>query len=133
VERIRRDAKRLEVFVLPKSRRLDLECVYPEADTHFVLKIEAAQSQALAAEHFAVTVVGRRMSSAGERDKAFNEQLRVSVVAIGGASADGREYGFICECGCDETVMLVLADYDLQGGAWLEGHRPTDSAPPVAA
>jgi hypothetical protein len=59
-----------------------------------------------------------------ERAKAFNDQLRVSVVAIGGASADGHEYGFLCECGCGETVMLVLADYDLQGGAWREGHRP---------
>jgi hypothetical protein len=60
-----------------------------------------------------------------ESAKAFNEQLRVTVVAIGGASADGHEYGFICECGCNGTVMLVLADYDLQGGAWLEGHRET--------
>lgn len=42
---------------------------------------------------------------------------------MGGASADGHEYGFLCECGCGETVMLVLADYDEQGGAWLEGHR----------
>jgi hypothetical protein len=42
---------------------------------------------------------------------------------VGGASADGHEYGFLCECGCGETVMLVLADYDEQGGAWLEGHR----------
>jgi hypothetical protein len=67
------------------------------------------------------------MSSAGERDKAFNEQLRVTAIAVGGASADGHEYGFICECGCDETVMLVLADYDLQGGAWLEGHRVAQS------
>jgi hypothetical protein len=70
-------------------------------------------------------VVRRRVSGAGERHKAFNEQLRVTVVAVGGAFADGHEYGFVCECGCDETVMLVLADYDLQGGAWLEGHRPT--------
>jgi hypothetical protein len=52
----------------------------------------------------------------------------VTVVAVGGASADGHEYGFLCECecgcGCGETVMLVLADYDLQGGAWHERHTP---------
>lgn len=47
------------------------------------------------------------------------------MVAVGGAFADGHEYGFLCECGCGETVMLVLANYDLQGGAWLEGHRPS--------
>jgi hypothetical protein len=64
------------------------------------------------------------MPDDGERAKAYNDQLRVTVVAIGGASADGHEYGFLCECGCGETVMLVLADYDLQGGAWREGHGP---------
>jgi hypothetical protein len=63
----------------------------------------------------------------GDREKAksFNDQLRVTVVAVAGAHADGHEYGFLCECGCGEAVMLVLADYELEGGAWLEGHRPT--------
>jgi hypothetical protein len=57
-----------------------------------------------------------------ERAKAFNDQLRLTVVAVAGAFADGHEYGFLCECGCGGTVMLVLADYELQGGALLEGH-----------
>jgi hypothetical protein len=55
--------------------------------------------------------------------KSFNNQLRVTVVAVAGASADGHEYGFLCECGCGETVRLMLAGYDEQGGAWLAGHR----------
>jgi hypothetical protein len=63
-----------------------------------------------------------------EAAKSFNSQLRVTVVAVGGASADGREYGFLCECGCGETVRLVLAEYDEQGGAWLDGHKPEQSA-----
>jgi hypothetical protein len=71
-----------------------------------------------------IALVERRGSGDRERAKAFNDQLRVTVVAVDGAFADGHEYGFLCECGCSETVMLVLADYDLQGGAWLEGHRP---------
>lgn len=58
------------------------------------------------------------------RAKAFNTQVRVTAIAIAGASADGHEYGFLCECGCEETVQLNLADYELQGGAWLDGHRP---------
>ena len=61
-----------------------------------------------------------------EKADAFNKQLRVTAVAIGGASADGHEYGFLCECGCGETVMLVLAEYDMQGGAWREGHGRRD-------
>lgn len=55
---------------------------------------------------------------------SFNNQLRVTAVAIGGASADGHEYGFLCECGCGETVRLDLAEYDLRGGAWLDRHEP---------
>ena len=56
--------------------------------------------------------------------KAFNNQLRVTAVAVAGASADGHAYGFLCECGCGETVMLNLAEYDEQGGAWSDGHEP---------
>lgn len=63
------------------------------------------------------------MPQTPEAAKSFNEQLRVTVVAVAGESADGHEYGFLCECGCGETVPLVLADYDEQGGAWLDGHN----------
>jgi len=59
--------------------------------------------------------------------KSFNNQLRVTVTAVAGASADGHVYGFLCECGCGETARLVLAAYDEQGGAWLEGHKPEQS------
>ncbi|HJS93743.1 MAG TPA: hypothetical protein VJ741_05730 [Solirubrobacteraceae bacterium] len=48
----------------------------------------------------------------------------MTVVAVAGASADGHEYGFICECGCGETVMLVLAEYEAKAGAYIEGHEP---------
>jgi len=36
----------------------------------------------------------------------------------------GREhvYGFSCECGCGETLQVSAADFDLEGGAWLDGH-----------
>jgi len=58
-----------------------------------------------------------------EAAKSFNAQLRSTAIAVGGASADGHKYGFMCECGCDGTVWLVLAEYDEQGGAWLDGHK----------
>jgi hypothetical protein len=67
------------------------------------------------------------MPQSPEAAKSFNDQLRRTVVAVAGASADGHEYGFLCECGCGETVRLVLAEYDDRGGAWLEGHRPEPS------
>jgi hypothetical protein len=71
---------------------------------------------------------GAKVAQTPESAKVFNNQLRVTAIAIAGASADGHEYGFLCECGCEETVWLNLAEYDEQGGAWLEGHKP-DSAP----
>lgn len=64
------------------------------------------------------------MSSDAERSRSFNQQLRRTVVAVAGASADGHPYGFLCECGCGETVRFVLAEYDEQDGAWIEGHKP---------
>jgi hypothetical protein len=64
------------------------------------------------------------MPQSARAAKAFNKQLRVTAVAIAGASADGQPYGFLCECGCDGTAMLTLAEYDEHGGAWLEGHKP---------
>lgn len=32
--------------------------------------------------------------------------------------------GFFCECGCGQLVALTRADYEANGGAWLEGHGP---------
>jgi hypothetical protein len=36
----------------------------------------------------------------------------------------------MCECGCLRWVRATPEDYAAQGGAWLDGHRPTE---PVAA
>ena len=55
--------------------------------------------------------------------KAFNQQLRVTAEALGGHPEGGHEYGFVCECGCGETAMVTLSEYDRAGGAWLEGHH----------
>ncbi|HEY4347457.1 MAG TPA: hypothetical protein VGM80_07695 [Gaiellaceae bacterium] len=38
---------------------------------------------------------------------------------------DERPVGFFCECGCMEIIMATIAEYDVAGGAWLEGHQPT--------
>jgi hypothetical protein len=38
---------------------------------------------------------------------------------------DETPVGFFCESGCMEIVMAI-AEYDAPGGAWLEGHRPTE-------
>jgi hypothetical protein len=52
--------------------------------------------------------------------KALNMQIRRLAEMLPG----GREhvYGFSCECGCGETLQVSAADFDLEGGAWLDGH-----------
>jgi hypothetical protein len=56
--------------------------------------------------------------------KAFNRQLRQTAAVLAGQAGGGHQYGFVCECGCQETVKLTLREYDRQGGAWVEGHKP---------
>ena len=58
--------------------------------------------------------------------RAFNRQLRETAAVLSGHAGGGHEYAFVCECGCEQTVMLTLRDYDRQGGAWLEGHKPAE-------
>jgi hypothetical protein len=69
------------------------------------------------------------MPQTPDAPRSFNNQLRATAIAVAGASADGHEYGFLCECGCGGTVRLVLAEYELQGGAWLDGHKPEQPSP----
>jgi hypothetical protein len=38
-----------------------------------------------------------------------------------------HKYGFSCEDGCDAIVPLTTAENDAAGGAWLEGHKPTET------
>jgi hypothetical protein len=59
--------------------------------------------------------------------KKFNKQLWATAASLAAmVGAHDYEYAFVCECGCEETVRLTLAEYDEEGGAWLEGHRPRD-------
>jgi hypothetical protein len=57
---------------------------------------------------------------------AFNRQLRTTAEALGTPAPSDHLCGFVCECGCDETVELTLAAYDQQDGARREGHKPDE-------
>ena len=70
------------------------------------------------------------MPPTAERAMAFNRQLRQTASVLAGHSGGGQEYPFLCECGCEEEVKLTLPDYDRQGGAWCEGHKPTTQPAP---
>ncbi len=58
-----------------------------------------------------------------EQIKKFNRQIRQIAAMIPGG-AEAHKYAFTCECGCDETVRLSASEYDRDGGAWAEGHKP---------
>jgi hypothetical protein len=52
---------------------------------------------------------------------ALNRQIwRLAAMLPGGLA---HEYAFGCECGCGRVVRRSAAEYDRDGGAWLEGHR----------
>ena len=53
--------------------------------------------------------------------RALNVQIRrIADMLPGGLE---HVYGFSCECGCGQTFQLSAADFDHQGGAWLDGHN----------
>lgn len=60
---------------------------------------------------------------ASERAVKLNEQIaRVAQLLPAG----DHEFGFSCECGCDELVRPSLASYENQG-AWIDSHRPNEA------
>jgi hypothetical protein len=65
------------------------------------------------------------MPSTAEAAKAFNRRLRQAAASLTQAGGGHEHARFVCECGCEQTVVLTLREYDRQGGAWLEGHEST--------
>jgi hypothetical protein len=66
------------------------------------------------------------MPPTADAASSFNRQLRQIAASLAKRAGGGHEYArFVCECGCKQTVELAVREYDLRGGAWLEGHRPT--------
>jgi len=56
-----------------------------------------------------------------EKARALNMQIRRLADMLPGGLE--HVYGFSCECGCGETCQGSAAEFDHQGGAWLDGHR----------
>jgi hypothetical protein len=69
------------------------------------------------------------VSPTAKAAQAYNRQLRETAAVLGAHAGAAHEYPFFCECGCEQTVMLTLREYDRRGGAWLEAHRPGSATP----
>lgn len=58
------------------------------------------------------------------RVHALNQQIRKMAALLPGAKDPNHKYGFSCECGCGTIVPLSATEFDREGGAWADGHRP---------
>lgn len=54
--------------------------------------------------------------------RELNRQVRRLASQLG--DDYDETYGFICECGCGETVTLTASEFDRGDGTWLDGHEP---------
>jgi hypothetical protein len=64
-------------------------------------------------------------NSPKKSDRAWvARETNANIRQLAKSLRDERPIGFFCECGCMEIVMLTTAEYEQQGGAWLEEHKP---------
>lgn len=59
--------------------------------------------------------------------RQLNEEIRRFAETLPGVR--DHKYGFSGEDGCGKMVTLTVAEFDRQGGAWLDGHKPADFQP----
>jgi hypothetical protein len=83
----------------------------------------------LASEIPEVVVGGKRDSAAAEIAQEANAHIlafeaHLYEVAVHALEADADLIFLFCECGCMATVAMTRAEYERNGGAWLEGHKP---------
>ena len=52
-------------------------------------------------------------------------EARFHEIDVHAQGLDEESILFFCECGCIGLVASTRTDYSRDGGAWLEGHKPT--------
>jgi predicted component of type VI protein secretion system len=50
-------------------------------------------------------------------------EARLHEISVHSLWSDDDLIGLCCECGCMGTVASTRADYERNGGAWIEGHE----------
>jgi hypothetical protein len=83
----------------------------------------------LASKRPEVVVEGKRNSAAARIAQEANSHIlafdaRLHEITAHRFEADEDLIGLFCECGCMATVAITCAEYERNGGAWLEGHSP---------
>jgi hypothetical protein len=78
-------------------------------------------------------VVDKPSSAAAEIAREANAYIldleaRFPEVSAHARVADEDLLHLFCECGCMGLVGSTQADYEANGGAWLEGHKPKQDA-----
>jgi hypothetical protein len=57
------------------------------------------------------------------RSRLHRRETNGHIRALARSFHDEREVGFFCECGCMGLVFATIAEYDEQGGVFIEGHE----------
>jgi hypothetical protein len=53
-------------------------------------------------------------------------EVNAHILAMEARITRNRDgFGLFCECGCMRIVVTTRQDYEREGGAWLEGDKPT--------
>lgn len=53
------------------------------------------------------------------------QEARLNEISVHAVAAEQDVIRLFCECGCMGVLSVTRAEYDRDGGAWLEGHEPT--------
>jgi hypothetical protein len=69
-----------------------------------------------------------RSDATHTEDIGTSRTLNMQIRRLAGMLPGGlhHEYGFSCECGCGETVRRSAAEFDREGGMWLDSHSPEE-------
>jgi hypothetical protein len=54
----------------------------------------------------------------------FALEARLDDASFLARDPDRHLIGLLCECGCMGIAAVTRADYEQQGGAWKDDHRP---------
>lgn len=68
-------------------------------------------------------------SAAAEIAREVNTHIlaldaRIHEISVHGHKPGEDPIGLFCECGCMASVASTRAEYERNGGVWLEGHEP---------
>jgi hypothetical protein len=69
--------------------------------------------------------LGRAAIARDANEHILAVQARFHEITVHAHRQDEDPIQLFCECGCMRLVDVTPTDYAHNGGAWLEGHKPS--------